>query len=59
MRRLPHYSRPTAALAGKVGSGFAATSSQHGGQETTLVSLHASLLHLGMVIVGLPYSFQA
>lgn len=45
------------ALIGKVGSAFSSTASQHGGQETTLVSHYASLLHLGMVIVGLPYSF--
>lgn len=45
------------ALIGKVGSVFASTASQHGGQETTITSFHAQLLHLGMVIVGLPYSF--
>jgi NAD(P)H dehydrogenase (quinone) len=45
------------ALVGKVGSGFASTASQHGGQETTLMSLYASLMHLGMVVVGLPYSY--
>jgi NAD(P)H dehydrogenase (quinone) len=45
------------ALVGKVGSAFSSTASQHGGQETTLMSHYASLLHLGMVIVGLPYSF--
>lgn len=44
------------ALVGKVGSAFSSTASQHGGQETTLMSHYASLLHLGMVIVGLPYS---
>jgi len=46
------------ALVGKVGSVFATTASQHGGQETTITSFHISLLHHGMVIVGLPYSFE-
>jgi NAD(P)H dehydrogenase (quinone) len=46
------------ALVGKVGSAFTSTASQHGGQETTLTSTHTVLLHHGMVIVGLPYSFQ-
>jgi len=46
------------ALVGKVGSVFASTATQHGGQESTLLSFHVSLLHQGMVIVGLPYSFQ-
>ena len=45
------------ALNGKVGSAFASTASQHGGQETTLLSIHTSLLHFGMVLVGLPYSW--
>lgn len=45
-------------LVGKVGSVFTSTASQHGGQETTLTSVHTVLLHHGMVIVGLPYSFQ-
>jgi NAD(P)H dehydrogenase (quinone) len=44
------------ALIGKVGSVFASSATQHGGQETTLISTHISLLHHGMVIVGLPYS---
>ncbi len=44
------------ALIGKVGSVFACTASQHGGQETTITSFHTTLLHQGMVIVGLPYS---
>lgn len=44
------------ALVGKVGSVFASTGTQHGGQETTIVSFHTTLLHLGMVIVGVPYS---
>jgi NAD(P)H dehydrogenase (quinone) len=47
------------ALNGKVGSAFSGTASQHGGQETTLFSVITNLLHFGMVIVGLPYSFQA
>lgn len=45
-------------LIGKVGSVFASTGSQHGGQETTITSFHTVLLHHGMVIVGLPYAFQ-
>ena len=43
---------------GKVGSVFASTATQHGGQEATLLSFHISLLHQGMVVVGLPYAFQ-
>jgi NAD(P)H dehydrogenase (quinone) len=46
------------ALNGKVGAAFASTASQHGGQETTLFSVITNLLHLGLRIVGLPYSFQ-
>ncbi len=46
------------ALVGKVGSVFASTASQHGGQETTITSFHITLLHQGMIVVGLPYSFQ-
>ncbi|WP_157215239.1 NAD(P)H:quinone oxidoreductase [Flavisphingomonas formosensis] len=46
------------ALNGKVGSAFTSTASQHGGQETTLFSIITNLLHFGMVVVGLPYSFQ-
>ncbi|MGF1629915.1 MAG: NAD(P)H:quinone oxidoreductase [Kiloniellaceae bacterium] len=45
-------------LIGKVGSVFASTATQHGGQETTITSFHTTLLHQGMVIVGLPYSCQ-
>jgi len=45
-------------LVGKVGSVFAVTGTQHGGQETTLTSFHTTLLHHGMVIVGLPYAFD-
>lgn len=48
----------TRALVGKVGSVFASTASQHGGQETTITSFHTTLLHHGMIIVGLPYSFE-
>jgi len=46
------------ALIGKVGSVFACTGTQHGGQETTITSFHTTLLHLGMIIVGVPYSCQ-
>jgi len=44
------------ALIGKVGSVFASTGTQHGGQETTITSFHSTLLHHGMIIVGVPYS---
>ncbi len=44
------------ALIGKVGSVFASTGTQHGGQETAITSFHTTLLHQGMVIVGVPYS---
>jgi NAD(P)H dehydrogenase (quinone) len=44
------------ALVGKVGSVFASTATQHGGQETTITSFHTTLLHHGMIIVGVPYS---
>jgi NAD(P)H dehydrogenase (quinone) len=46
------------ALVGKVGSVFSSTASQHGGQETTITSFHSTLLHHGMIIVGLPYTFK-
>jgi len=46
------------ALIGKVGSVFASTATQQGGQESTILSFHTTLLHHGMIIVGLPYSFQ-
>jgi NAD(P)H:quinone oxidoreductase type IV len=46
------------ALVGKVGSVFTSSATQHGGQETTITSFHTTLLHHGMVIVGLPYSEQ-
>lgn len=45
-------------LVGKVGSVFVSTGTQHGGQESTILSFHTTLLHHGMVIVGLPYAFQ-
>ncbi|WP_027389865.1 NAD(P)H:quinone oxidoreductase [Chrysiogenes arsenatis] len=45
------------ALVGKVGSVFVSTASQHGGQESTILNFHTTLLHHGMVIVGLPYAF--
>jgi len=45
-------------LVGKVGSVFTSSATQHGGQESTILSFHTTLLHHGMVIVGLPYSFQ-
>ena len=44
-------------LNGKVGAAFTSTATQHGGQETTLFSIVTNLLHFGMVVVGLPYSF--
>jgi NAD(P)H dehydrogenase (quinone) len=47
------------ALVGKVGSVFTSTATQHGGHETTITSFHSTLLHQGMVIVGVPYSCQA
>ncbi len=46
------------ALVGKVGSVFTSTATQHGGQETTITSFHSTLLHHGMIIVGVPYSEQ-
>jgi NAD(P)H dehydrogenase (quinone) len=46
------------ALVGKIGSVFASTATQHGGQESTLLSFHITLLHQGLVVVGLPYAFQ-
>ncbi|MDU0458299.1 MAG: NAD(P)H:quinone oxidoreductase [Geobacteraceae bacterium] len=45
------------ALVGKVGSVFTSSATQHGGQESTILSFHTTLLHQGMVVVGLPYSF--
>lgn len=46
------------ALNGKVGGAFTSTATQHGGQEVTLFSIITNLMHFGMVVVGLPYSFQ-
>ncbi len=46
------------ALNGKVGGAFTSSATQHGGQETTLFSLITNMLHFGMIIVGLPYSYQ-
>jgi NAD(P)H dehydrogenase (quinone) len=46
------------ALVGKVGSVFTSSNTQHGGQESTILSFHITLLHQGMVILGLPYTFQ-
>jgi NAD(P)H dehydrogenase (quinone) len=46
------------ALVGKVGSVFTSSATQHGGQESTILSFHITLLHHGMVVVGLPYSFK-
>jgi NAD(P)H dehydrogenase (quinone) len=45
-------------LVGKIGSVFTSSATQHGGQESTILSFHITLLHHGMVIVGLPYSFE-
>lgn len=46
------------ALNGKVGGAFTSTATQHGGQEVTLFSILTNLMHFGMIIVGLPYSYQ-
>ncbi len=46
------------ALVGKVGSVFTSSATQHGGQESTILTFHPTLLHLGMIVVGLPYSEQ-
>ncbi len=48
----------TGALVGKVGSAFTSSATQHGGQESTILTLIPTLLHQGMVVVGLPYAFQ-
>ena len=45
-------------LVGKVGSVFTSSATQHGGQESTILTFHVTLLHHGMVVVGLPYAFQ-
>jgi len=46
------------ALAGKVGSVFTSSGTQHGGQESTILTMHVTLLHHGMIIAGLPYTFS-
>ncbi|MGE0118065.1 MAG: NAD(P)H:quinone oxidoreductase [Dongiaceae bacterium] len=46
------------ALVGKVGSVFTSSATQHGGQESTILSFHITLLHQGFIVVGLPYAFQ-
>lgn len=46
------------ALVGKVGAAFTSSATQHGGQESTILNLIPTMLHLGMVVVGLPYTFQ-
>ena len=46
------------ALVGKVGSVFTSSATQHGGQESTILSFHTTLLHHGMIVAGLPYIFQ-
>lgn len=46
------------ALVGKVGSVFVSSNTQHGGQESTILSFHITLLHQGMIVVGLPYTFE-
>ncbi|MCU0612256.1 MAG: NAD(P)H:quinone oxidoreductase [Candidatus Eisenbacteria bacterium] len=46
------------ALVGKIGSVFTSSATQHGGQESTILSFHTTLLHHGMIVVGLPYSYQ-
>ncbi len=48
----------TGALVGKVGSVFTSSNTQHGGQETTIISFHLTLFHQGMIVVGLPYAFK-
>ncbi len=45
-------------LVGKVGSVFTSSGTQHGGQESTILTFHVNLLHFGMILVGLPYSFK-
>jgi NAD(P)H dehydrogenase (quinone) len=46
------------ALVGKIGSVFASSATQHGGQESTILTFHVTLLHHGMIVAGLPYAFQ-
>jgi len=60
MRQFLDYTgelRAKGSLVGKVGSVFTSSATQHGGQESTILSFHITLLHQGMVIVGLPYAF--
>jgi NAD(P)H dehydrogenase (quinone) len=57
VEELEHYDA-RGALNGKVGGAFTSTATQHGGQEVTLFSIITNLMHFGMTIVGLPYSFQ-
>jgi len=45
-------------LVGKVGSAFTSSGSQHGGQEAALLSVHTTMLHMGLIVVGLPYTFH-
>jgi NAD(P)H dehydrogenase (quinone) len=45
-------------LVGKVGSVFTSTATQHGGQESTILTFHVTLFHHGFIVVGLPYAFQ-
>ncbi|HZW35445.1 MAG: NAD(P)H:quinone oxidoreductase [Deltaproteobacteria bacterium] len=45
-------------LVGKVGSVFASSATQHGGQESTILTFHVTLIHQGMIVAGLPYAFQ-
>jgi NAD(P)H dehydrogenase (quinone) len=45
-------------LVGKVGSVFTSSATQHGGQESTILSFHTTLLHQGMIVIGLPYAFE-
>jgi NAD(P)H dehydrogenase (quinone) len=47
------------ALVGKIGSVFTSSATQHGGQESTILSFHITLLHHGMIVAGLPYTFEA
>jgi NAD(P)H:quinone oxidoreductase type IV len=54
----PTGKRQRGALVGKPGGVFVSTATQHGGQESTILSFHTYLLHQGMLVVGLPYAFQ-
>jgi NAD(P)H dehydrogenase (quinone) len=48
----------TAALLNKIGSAFTSTATQHGGQESTILTTHLTMLHHGMIVVGLPYAYE-